>query len=272
MGKRSLYDLTTIRNFLSLPIDKFDNSDDTYIAEIAGKDSIAAVLEATQKFNINNLLGIGIFHRMLYGNWKEPIENFDFIKKNKEILGIKNTYFIYLDIKTLFDQLIMRNMAIVQKYFQYWSPCPPCHLLFHMIRIPIAKNYKITNFITGERKAHDEKIKINQTSKILSLYKDILEKEGINLIQPLKDISNDQEILNKLGSNWNAPESFKCSCSSNYYDEDGIIPFEYENIKDSIEKFYYPLFSIILHQIILIKDIPKKEWIEQHIKKIIAKF
>ena len=116
----------------------------TIIAEIAGKDSIAAVIQAAKNHDLSRVLGIGINHRSFYGNIAEPNEHFQFIEQNKTKLGIQITQFMYLDVSNLFDKLIIQTMAVVQKYFKYFSPCPACHLFFHMMRVPIARFYGIT--------------------------------------------------------------------------------------------------------------------------------
>ncbi|WP_371804086.1 hypothetical protein [Candidatus Lokiarchaeum ossiferum] len=248
------------------------DSSETIIAEVAGKDSIAAILQVAKKSSIKKLVGIGINHRSFYGNIDEPTEHFEYISNDKALLNIKKTEFMYLDVSSLFDLLIVRTLAIVQKHFHYFSPCPACHLFFHMMRVPIAHHLKVAKFITGERDIHGTRKKLNQLPEVLDLLKILLEKEGINLIQPLKSITKDEEIFTLLGKKWVSALPYKCSFSGNYYDENGKIPFNTTNVLNSLSNFYYPLFHETIHYIELHKNEPDWNWIEKTLLDIIEEF
>ena len=263
-------ELFTFDKFYSENKSKFEHKEKFFISEVAGKDSIAAIIQGVRNYNIRNLLGIGIFHRSFFGNIFEPIEHF---KSFKDLIlqeKIDSTNFLYLDVSNLFDRLIIRNMAIVQKYFGYYSPCPPCHLFFHMMRIPIANYYGITKIISGEREFHGDRKKINQIPEVLSLFKELLEKEGIELIQPIRKIRNDDEIFEILSSSWKSAKPFKCSFSKNYYDETGEIPFEIQKILNSLKGFYFPLFSSVVEFIKINHKEPEENWLNEKIKQIVA--
>ena len=264
-------DLITFDKFYSAQIPKSESNEQIFISEVAGKDSIAGLIQASREYNIKNLLGVGIFHRSFFGNILEPNEHFEYAKELISQIDFDSTNFLYLDVSNLFDRLIIRNMAIVQKYFGYYSPCPPCHLFFHMMRIPIAKYYGITKIITGERELHGDHKKLNQIPEVLSLFKDLLEKAGIELIQPIRKIRNDEEIFELLGNSWKSAEPFKCSFSKNYYDETGEIPFKIPTILKSLENFYYPLFSSVVDYIIINHKEPEDNWYIEKINQIISK-
>ena len=264
--------LLNFKDFYQLQSNNSVESPKTVIAEIAGKDSIAAIIQVAKNTRITKLLGIGINHRSFYGNIDEPLEHFEYITKNKEEISVATTHFIYLDVSKLFDLLLVRTMATVQKYFQYYSPCPACHLFFHMMRVPIARFFKISNFISGERDFHGNRIKLNQLPEVLTLLKRLLKREGIELLQPLKFITEDKEIFKLLGPKWISAAPYKCSFSGNYYDEDGKIPHKTQDVLDALEKFYYPLFHEIIRYIENNEQEPNEKWIKTEIKKIITNF
>lgn len=264
-------ELFTFDKFYSENKSKLENKENFFISEVAGKDSIAAIIQADRNYDIKKLFGIGIFHRSFFGNILEPNEHFEYVKELISQKKFDSTNFLYLDVSNLFDRLIIRNMAIVQKYFGYYSPCPPCHLFFHMIRTPIADYYGITKIITGERELHGDREKINQIPEVLSLFKEMLEKEGIELIQPIRKIRNDDEIYKILGKSWKSAEPFKCSFSKNYYDESGDIPFEIQKILKSLNSFYFPLFSSVVEFIKINHKEPEENWYIKEIKQIISK-
>ncbi len=265
-------ELMTFDKFYSEKHPKLKNTEDLFIGEVAGKDSIAAIIQAVKKYNITNLLGIGIFHRSFFGNIFEPIEHFEFVDNLNYKINLDSSNFLYLDVSDLFDRLIIRNMAIVQKYFGYYSPCPPCHLFFHMMRIPIADFYGIITIITGERELHGDRKKLNQIAEVLYLFKEFLEKEGIELIQPIRKIRTDEKIFEILGPSWKSAEPFKCSFSKNYYDESGEIPFEIQKILKSLKNFYFPLFSSVVEFVKINHKEPEENWISEKIKHITSKF
>lgn len=223
-----------------------------------------------KEYEVKSLLGISLYHQVLYGNKNEPWENFNLLVElflSKELDFVP---FIYLDVGNLFEQLILHNIAIVQKYFGYFTPCPACHLFFHMMRIPIANFYNIQKIITGERESHNSVKKLNQISEILDLYKSLLEKHQIELVQPIRKIKQDVSIYRILGDQWrNNINTLKCSFSNNYYDENGKIPFELDRIMDSITNFYFPLFSSVIHFISTQHEEPDEQWIREKILKVI---
>ena len=61
-------ELITFNIFYSAEHPKLEINEDFFISEVAGKDSIAAIIQTAKNYNIKNLLGIGIFHRSFFGN------------------------------------------------------------------------------------------------------------------------------------------------------------------------------------------------------------
>ncbi len=263
-------ELFTFEKFYSAKQPKIETNEYSFISEVAGKDNIAAIIQADIDYDIKKLFGIGIFHRSFFGNILEPNEHYEYAKELISQKNINSTNFLYLDVSNLFDRLIIRNMAIVQKHFEYYSPCPPCHLFFHMMRVPIADYYGIKKIITGERELHGDRKKLNQIPDVLSLFKEMLEKEGIELIQPIRKKRNDDEIYKILGKSWKSAEPFKCSFSKNYYDESGEIPFEIKKILKSLKDFYFPLFSSVVEFIKINNKEPEENWYIEKIKQIIS--
>jgi hypothetical protein len=240
------------------------------IAEIAGKDSIAAVLKAIKEKQIEWLVGIGLYHRAIYGNINQPADNFEKLINMPLFKEITNHSFIYLDISDLFEQLIIRNTAVVQKHFHYFNPCPACHLLFHMIRIPLARFYNIDFIITGEREFHDNIQKLNQLPEILSLFKFLIEKTNIELVQPIRKIKNDSEVYKILGNVWQSNITpSKCIFSKSYYDEQSKIPFDLNLVISSLNEFYFPLFTSVIDYIDSHLNEPSKDWIRNQVLQVI---
>ncbi|MFX0071469.1 MAG: hypothetical protein ACFFAO_10305 [Candidatus Hermodarchaeota archaeon] len=245
--------------------------ENAFIVEVAGKDSIAAVLKALKQFKFKNLLSVSLWHRAIYGNIYEPLHYFKYLIENFPFEGIIHGDLIYLDAANLFEQTIVKTLTIIQKYFKYYHPCPACHLFFHMIRIPIAKHYNINQFITGEREYHGTIQKLNQLSEILSTFKNLLHKYQIELIQPLKKIQDDKkiyELLENLNTIRITPS--KCIFSKSYYDEMKGIPLNLKLIISSLKEFYYPLLSKIVDFIIDENREPDEIWINEQINAVVT--
>jgi len=121
-----------------------------------------------------------------------------------------------------------------------------------MFRLPILKHFKITNLISGERVQHSKRIKLNQTREILEFFQSKLESLGINLIQPLMEIVDNQDIENIIleskanyeklnGTEFNhkiIPD--ECIFSRSADDEHGNPVFEPSQILIELQEFYYP--------------------------------
>ena len=140
-----------------------------------------------------------------------------------------------------------------------------------MMRIPIATYFGATKFITGERELHGNRKKLNQLPEILSLFKDLLAKRGIELIQPIRKIKEDGEIFKLLGTEWKSAEPFNCIFSKNYYDETGEISFDLHKIIKSITDFYFPLFSATVTYIEKNHKEPEEKWYSEQIEQVIVK-
>jgi hypothetical protein len=260
--------LETVFNKLSNP-DEISKGKRWVIAEIAGKDSIAAVIKALELNQISRITGIGINHRGFFGNFQEPIEHFlqlenQFLQKS----GIEADFF-YLNIENLFENVIIQPMTLIQKHFGYFSPCPACHFLFHMIRIPIARHLGVNTIISGEREAHGTKLKLNQLPPLLDFFSEVVRSFRLELLQSIRYIEEDGEILMLLGRQWVNAAPYRCSFSGNYFDENNALYISPEKILTQLTEFYAPLFTFIVEFVEAKKKEPSREEIRKKIKEII---
>ncbi|TFH26709.1 MAG: hypothetical protein E4G98_06805 [Promethearchaeota archaeon] len=262
--------LWTFRSFFT-EIESQNQNSKRAVLEVAGKDSVAAAIPYLQTHPITELIGIGIFHRGFYDNFYEPELNFQQISTIlRNHVPELQTSFYYLDVADLFDWTIVQPMGIIQKHFSQYSPCPPCHLFFHMMRIPLVKHLGATQILTGERAAHDAGLKLNQLPEILGLFTSMMQKQGISLKQPIKNINDDSKIFALLGREWKSVEPFRCIFSKNYLDENGQLHFNVPNLTKTLSIFYYPLFNDIIQYIMRKHCSPDLKWIQQKIQSIIS--
>lgn len=261
--------LLTLEQFFKT-VESREKSNKRILVEIAGKDSVAAILPVLKRKNVSEIICIGINHQGFYGNKSEPYEHYIQIKQLlfQEYPTVKWEFY-YLDVSNLFNSVIIRPMAIIQKHFHHYSPCPPCHLFFHMIRIPILDHLGIDILVSGERSAHENKLKLNQIPEVLDLFARFLSEHGKILCQPLKNVSQDEAIFEFLGDSWQNAQPYKCIFSGNYFDENNQIFHDIPELLKALKEFYFPLYTKIVHYIKQHKKEPQSHWIQENIQKII---
>lgn len=220
---------------------------DTVIVDIAGKDSIAAILEQVQLDNtITNILPIVVKAPTEYGNdelFIEAYKNFINVAKSKYSLNIVHEF--YIEEPLLWRIINGKYLSITMDKFGFYSPCPGCHLYIHSVRGFIGKKLGIKKIISGERLKHENKIKINQLDISLKKHEELLKYFGIKHLQPLKNTFSDANIFKNLkDAGIKEFYHYNCLYSGNYKNLNGssTIPLKLESYYDfAIEliKFYF---------------------------------
>jgi len=208
------------------------------LVEIAGRDSIAAALEATKMRNIKALLPTIAYTGTEFGDWEVPFKKTYVLKEELVKRGIKVFDTILLGAPTFWWLLCGRHITHIIKKFRFYSPCVGCHLYLHAIRIPLAKKIKCDVVIGGERELHEGKIKINQIGVALDTYISFAERFGIELLLPLRHMRSDKDIESIVGQYWEeSTEQLECVLSKNYLDVDGSAVYSEDDIKRFFNEF-----------------------------------
>lgn len=211
------------------------NTEDLAIAEIAGRDSVAAVLEAINTRGFKALLPTIAYTGTEFGDWKVPFHKTELLKVALEERGVKVFDPIILGAPRLWWRLCGRYVTRQFKEFGFYSPCVGCHLYLHTIRIPLARKIGCSVVIGGERESHEGKTKINQIGVALDAYTSLARKFGIELFLPLRNISRNKDIETILNQSWEeGAEQLGCVLSKNYQDKDGNVSYS----ESAIEKFF----------------------------------
>jgi hypothetical protein len=214
-------------------IEEIRKSKNSAIAEIAGRDSIAAVIRACEINDIRIIIPTIAYTGTEYGRWDITFDKVNQLKKRLEKSGISVYNPILLGSPKLWWQICGRYSLIMFKRYGFYSHCVGCHLYFHAIRIPLAKKLNCKVIIGGERELHDGKIKVNQISVALDAYIDFLKKYDIELLLPLRYISSGKEIEEIINEQWQEGEDqLSCVLSKNYQDKDGESLYSEGAIKD----------------------------------------
>lgn len=188
-----------------------------FIADISGKDSIAALLKTIEGNSSAIIIPSIIELACEYGDkaqYSKVIRklNAKFNRTQKKIMpGIIS------DVNNLWRAVVPTGIQNSIKRFRFYSPCIPCHLVFHIVRIKIAKHLKVQHVISGEREIHSDKEKINQIDFVLDFYNSIYDLMGIKHHLPLRYIADNKEI-NRIIDSHNADSIWlDCLFAGNYY-------------------------------------------------------
>ncbi len=208
------------------------------IAEIAGRDSIAAVLRACETRTIRWIVPTVAYTGTEYGNWAVPLAK---IKSLKTLLKKKKiTVFdpVFLGSPKFWWTLCGRYAGHFFEKYKFFSQCIGCHLYLHAIRIPLARRLNLSLVIGGERESHDERIKVNQIGVALDAYQSLMGRFEIELLLPLRHIKSGREVESIIGAKWDeGDQQLACVLSKNFQKMDGSVSFDEDAVKRYLDEF-----------------------------------
>lgn len=205
------------------------------IAEIAGRDSIAAIIRACDLRPIKAILPTIAYSGTEHGNWEVPFSNTEKLKRVMEKRNIRFYDPVLLGSPGFWWKLCGRPATHLFKKYGFFSSCVGCHLYFHALRIPLARKLGCRLVIGGERESHDGKIKVNQIGISLEAFIKLFKKFDLELFLPLRHVQRGDEIEEIIGWNWEEGEGqLECVLSQNYREHDGSIVLH----EDAIAKYF----------------------------------
>lgn len=212
------------------------------IGEVAGRDSAAAIIKAASFDSIGAILPTLVYTGTEYGIWATTFENVDYIGSQVEKKYHKQFYEpVLLGDSALWWALNGRFITALTERFGFYSPCIGCHLYMHLVRVPLAQELHCSKVISGERTRHDQKIKINQTDIALDGYKEVLDYAGVELVLPVREISNGAEIDTLVGGNWDEGEKqLQCVLRGNYKLLDDQVSYQEDLAGKFVNDFIVP--------------------------------
>ncbi len=214
------------------------NTEGLAIVEIAGRDSIAAALEAVKERDFKALLPTIAYTGTEFGRWEVTFKKVDMLREVLSKRGVKVFDPIVLGAPRFWWRLCGRYVTHLFKNFGFYSPCVGCHLYLHAIRIPLARKIECGVMIAGERESHEGKIKINQIGVALDAYISFAEKFGVELFLPLRQVSKSKDIESIISQYWEeSGEQLECVLSKNYQDIGGNVVYSEDDIKRFFDEF-----------------------------------
>ncbi len=217
------------------------------IAELAGRDSIAAAMKVLEEKDVEMLLPVYTYTGTEYGS-------FDYLESAEEWLKgrlgsgrIGNL--VLLGSPKFWHALNGRCVKELIGRYGFYTPCIGCHVYLHASRIPLAKALGVKAIISGERQYHDGREKINQISLAISAYRFLLSRFEVDLLMPLAEIRSTAEIDEMIGTPWDEiGEQPQCVLSGNYRDgmdslHFGPNHFDLDRIVGYLSEFALPVAS-----------------------------
>lgn len=211
--------------------------------EIAGRDSIAAVLKFCQEHKAKALLPTYVHTGTEYGDFDDIKANTRFLKDRlAKDYGVSLLDLVELSSPSLWWAINGRYVSSFFKKFGFWIPCLGCHLYLHLMRAPLARQVDCRKIISGEREYHGKEVKLNQTRMAIDAYSEILESIGLTLVLPIRHVQSNEEIKRILGERWEGgTRQLNCLLSGNYRLVEGGNCLTKDLEEDYIESYLIPV-------------------------------
>jgi hypothetical protein len=212
------------------------------IVEIAGRDSVAAAVQSVAESAFTDLIPVYAYTGTEYGNWTNVTQALERLAARLPETRVHRL--LVMGSPVFWRALNARFVDEWISRFQYYSPCPGCHLYLHAVRIPLAKLMGGIPIISGERESHSGVVKINQTAQAIDIYSDLARRFDVRLILPLRHVTRGEEIETILKMPWaRDEEQLKCVFSGNYRRMNGSVGPSVADVKNYFTKFAIPVID-----------------------------
>ena len=199
------------------------------VFEISGADSIAAALRfAEENPDVHSAIPTYATAPTEFGDFSGVESNLQFLAEElANRTGMTLQPLQMLSDPALWRALNGRYSSALTAIFGDWTPCAGCHLYFHLLRIPTAREANAPFVVSGERVRHGERVKPNQTARALHAYSRVLAYAGLHLAYPVRDATDPIEIEAVLGPRWpGGSPQMECALSGNYAGIDGCCAMD----------------------------------------------
>lgn len=189
----------------------------TYIAEIAGKDSIAAVHKIMREQPVDVIIPTIVYTSTEYGDLSAYTKSIKYLAKCGKQYGVTVADTLTLHDETLWNYICIRYQNQAFAHYGFFTPCIMCHFFAHLLRVPVYLEKAGSGIITGERYSHKGKVKANQQYDTIECFRTLFNRHGIPLIQPLIQIEDTAVVENEISdySNISSINDVKCILSGN---------------------------------------------------------
>ena len=228
-------------------IDIYRQIENLAIVEIAGRDSVAAAVKSVEEKGFTDLLPVYAYTGTEYGAWKSVEQAVG--RLAARLPQVKIHPLIVVGSPEFWRVLNGRYVSELIKKYNFFSPCPGCHLYLHVIRIPLAKMLGNVPIISGERELHSGQVKINQIGEALDFYFDIADRFNIRLLFPIRYVEHSKDLENILQISWEKDkDQLECVFSGNYRLRDGSVSPVFKDVSRYFKEFAVPVSQKIVEE------------------------
>lgn len=196
------------------------------IAEIAGRDSVAATLAAVRDGGFTTVLPTSVATGTEYGDESAPGRAADHLR---DLVGegVEILPHVRIGSPRLWAALNGRYAHAIQERFGIHSPCLACHLYMHLCRVPLSRALGEAPVVSGERDTHDGRTKLSQTPLGIDAAVRVLQHAGVELLEPVRQMRDAAEIRGLVGDDWaQGDQQLCCVHSNNYAALDGSVTYD----------------------------------------------
>lgn len=196
------------------------------IAEIAGRDSVAAAVLAVREHGFTTLLPTSVATGTEYGDEHAPDLA---VERLTQVVGpdVEVLPPLRLGSPRLWAALNGRFASVIAGRFHIFSPCLACHLYMHLARLPLALALGGVPIVAGERESHGTRVKLSQTAVGIDACTRVLAHAGVELLEPLRRVRDSETIVHLVGPGWSGgSRQLCCVHSGNYTALDGSVVYD----------------------------------------------
>lgn len=226
-------------------IEMYRQMENLAIVEIAGRDSVAAAVKSVEENGFTDLLPVYAYTGTEYGAWRSVDQAVERLAARLPQVTIHPL--VVVGSPEFWRVLNGRYVSELIERYNFFSPCPGCHLYLHVIRIPLALKLGSIPIISGERELHSGQVKINQTGEALDVYLDIAARFNLRLLFPLRLVAQDIEIEEILQIPWERDkEQLECTFSGNYRLRNGSVGPALKDVNRYFKEFAVPVSQQVI--------------------------
>ena len=224
------------------------------VTEMAGRDSVAAAiafLEGERADLVPTFARTGTE----YGGEEADRENLRLLVSLAERRGARVLEPVGLVDHRWWWATVGRPNSVLSQLFGPWHLCVGCHMYLHALRVAFCLRAGMARVVSGERKLHGGRLKINQVPEAIGAYRRVAEEFGVEMILPLYDVDDEGELKRLVGPGWGEGErQWGCVLTGNYLDERGLPGFRQEDLENYLELYLIPVTLSILESITMEKE------------------
>ena len=220
----------------------------TYIAEIAGKDSIAAVHKFIRENSVDTIIPTIVYTGTEYGDTSSYYRSIEYLKRFAHERSVRFMETVYLHDEMLWNYLCVKYQHQIHQTYGFYTPCIMCHLFTHLMRVPLLVHSSSVGIITGERFSHGGKLKANQHPNTINCFRSLLERNGVLLMQPLIGINNSDIVDAEIHDypNLGRINDVKCILSGNLTGISFLDTTVLAQLQQYLDTFVFPVGEHIL--------------------------